>query len=111
MSQEIPTSSPIVKQPTFSLKWSEKLGYASGDLASCLYFGIFMNFLNYFYTDVFGISAAAVATMVFITRTWDWINDRSQCQPNQHPDGKVPTLVALDDSPVRHHWYPDLYHL
>jgi glycoside/pentoside/hexuronide:cation symporter, GPH family len=58
-----------------SLRWTEKIGYASGDFASCLYFGIFMNFLAYFYTDVFGITAAAVGTMIFITRTWDWIND------------------------------------
>lgn len=58
-----------------SLKWSEKIGYASGDFASCLYFGVFMNFLTYFYTDVFGIAAAAVGTMIFVTRTWDWIND------------------------------------
>ncbi len=34
-----------------------------------------MNFLSYFYTDVFGISATALATMIFVTRTWDWIND------------------------------------
>ncbi len=34
-----------------------------------------MNFMSYFYTDVFGITAAAVGTMVFVTRTWDWIND------------------------------------
>ena len=61
-------------EPTH-IKFKEKIGYASGDFASCLYFGIFMNFMNYFYTDVFGISAAAVATMIFITRTWDWIND------------------------------------
>jgi glycoside/pentoside/hexuronide:cation symporter, GPH family len=58
-----------------SLSFKEKFGYASGDFASCLYFGIFMNFLSYFYTDVFGITATAVATMIFITRTWDWIND------------------------------------
>jgi GPH family glycoside/pentoside/hexuronide:cation symporter len=58
-----------------TLTFREKFGYASGDFASCLYFGIFMNFMSYFYTDVFGISAAALATMIFITRTWDWIND------------------------------------
>jgi GPH family glycoside/pentoside/hexuronide:cation symporter len=58
-----------------TLTWTEKIGYASGDFASCLYFGVFMNFLAYFYTDVFGITAAAVGTMIFITRTWDWIND------------------------------------
>ena len=75
MNTDIPdTSAPAHHKPTH-IKFMEKIGYASGDFASCLYFGIFMNFLNYFYTDVFGISAAAVATMVFITRTWDWIND------------------------------------
>lgn len=57
------------------LTFKEKIGYGCGDFASCLYFGIFMNFMSYFYTDVFGISAAAVATMIFVTRTWDWIND------------------------------------
>jgi len=57
------------------LKMSEKLGYASGDLASCLYFGVFMFFLPIFFTDVYGLSAGAFATMIFITRTWDWIND------------------------------------
>ena len=44
-------------------------------MASCLYFGIFMNFMAIFYTDVFGISAAALGTMLFVVRTWDWIND------------------------------------
>jgi GPH family glycoside/pentoside/hexuronide:cation symporter len=58
-----------------NLSFKEKFGYAGGDFASCLYFGIFMNFMGYFYTDVFGIGAAALATMIVITRTWDWIND------------------------------------
>lgn len=66
---------PPAKDPGAPLSWTEKIGYASGDFASCLYFGVFMNFLAYFYTDVFGISAAAVGTMLLITRTWDWIND------------------------------------
>lgn len=61
--------------PTAKLGWAEKLGYASGDVASCLYFGIFMNFLAIFYTDVFGITPAALGTMLLFTRTWDWIND------------------------------------
>lgn len=57
------------------LTWTEKLGYASGDVASCMYFSIFMNFLAYYYTDVFGISAAAFGTMIFAVRTYDWIKD------------------------------------
>lgn len=61
--------------PAVKLKWSEKFGYAAGDMASCLYFGIFMNFMAIFYTDVFGISPAVLGTMLIFTRTWDWIND------------------------------------
>lgn len=61
--------------PAAKLGWGEKFGYAAGDMASCLYFGIFMNFLAIFYTDVFGISPAVLATMLIFTRTWDWIND------------------------------------
>jgi glycoside/pentoside/hexuronide:cation symporter, GPH family len=72
------TSSQPGDQPentAVAIDWREKAGYASGDFASCLYFGVFMSFLSYYYTDVFGITAAAVGTMVFVTRTWDWIND------------------------------------
>lgn len=69
-----PTSSPD-NDPTKKIGWREKLGYAAGDMASCLYFGIFMNFLAIFYTDVFGIAPAALGTMLLIVRTWDWIND------------------------------------
>lgn len=76
-SSAVPLSRP--PQPSspsiFKLSWTEKLGYAAGDFGSCLYFSIFMNFLSYFYTDVFGISAAAVGTMILITRSWDWIDD------------------------------------
>ena len=57
------------------LSFREKFGYAGGDFASCLYFGIFMNFMSYFYTDVFGIGASALATLIFIVRTFDWIID------------------------------------
>lgn len=66
----VPDSDPAAK-----LKMSEKVGYAFGDFSSCLYFGIFMNFLTYYYTDVMVIGATAAATMIFVTRTWDWIND------------------------------------
>lgn len=57
------------------LSWSERIGYGMGDVGSCLYFTIFMSFLAYFYTDIYGISAAAVGTMLFVVRTYDWIKD------------------------------------
>lgn len=53
----------------------EKVGYSLGDMASNLYFQTWILFLMYFYTDVFGVSAAAVGTMFLITRLWDAVND------------------------------------
>lgn len=53
------------------IKLPEKMGYALGDTASGLYFHTFSQFLMYFYTDVFGLSAAAVGTMFLITRFFD----------------------------------------
>jgi GPH family glycoside/pentoside/hexuronide:cation symporter len=57
------------------LSLTEKLGYASGDVASCLYWQTFSLFLLNFYTDVFGIGAAAAGTMLLITRIWDTAAD------------------------------------
>ncbi len=53
----------------------EKVGYSLGDVASSLYFNMFMLYLLYFYTDVFGISAVAAGTMIGITRLWDAFTD------------------------------------
>ena len=60
---------------TIKISIKEKIGYSVGDTASNLYFQTWMLFLLYFYTDVFGIPAAAVGTMFLVTRIWDAIND------------------------------------
>jgi GPH family glycoside/pentoside/hexuronide:cation symporter len=51
--------------------WKERIGYAVGDLGFCLYWNTFSIFLPIFYTDTFGISAAAAGTMLAVTRIWD----------------------------------------
>ncbi|WP_206485955.1 MFS transporter [Thalassotalea sp. G2M2-11] len=55
--------------------FKEKVGYGLGDFASSMYWKIFSVYLMVFYTDVFGISAAAVGTMFLVTRIWDTVND------------------------------------
>lgn len=57
------------------LGFTERLGYGLGDTASNFFFQTFNIFLLYYYTDVFGISAAAVGTMFFVTKLWDAVND------------------------------------
>ncbi|WP_428242332.1 MFS transporter [Gynuella sp.] len=53
----------------------EKVGYGFGDLASNVVFTTVGTYLMFFYTDVFGISAAIVGTLFFVTRMWDAISD------------------------------------
>ena len=57
------------------LKLSEKIGYGLGDAASSMFWKIFGMYLLFFYTDIFGISAAAVGTMFLITRIGDAVFD------------------------------------
>ncbi|WP_294616388.1 MFS transporter [uncultured Bacteroides sp.] len=52
-------------------KLTEKIGYGLGDMASSMFWKLFGTYLMIFYTDVFGLSAAAVGTMFLITRIWD----------------------------------------
>jgi GPH family glycoside/pentoside/hexuronide:cation symporter len=49
----------------------EKIAYGFGDFASSMFWKLFSVYLLFFYTDVFGIAAAAVGTMFLITRIWD----------------------------------------
>ena len=57
------------------LSFGEKAGYALGDVASNMIWQTLMFFLPIFYTDTFGIPAAAVGTMFIIVRIFDGIND------------------------------------
>jgi GPH family glycoside/pentoside/hexuronide:cation symporter len=53
----------------------EKLAYGCGDFASVLYWQTFMRYLPFFFTDVFGLSAAALGTMLLVSRAWNGIDD------------------------------------
>lgn len=59
--------------PKLSLK--EKISYGYGDIASNFVWGMVTSYLLFFYTDVFGITAAAAGTLFLITRIFDALND------------------------------------
>ena len=61
------------KKDDFGIK--DKVGYMLGDVSSALLFNFIGSYLLVFYTDVFGISAAAVGTLMAVSRVWDAIND------------------------------------
>lgn len=57
------------------LSWRERIGYGLGDAGFNFYWAIIGSYLVFFYTDVFGIGAAAAATMVTVTKIIDAITD------------------------------------
>jgi GPH family glycoside/pentoside/hexuronide:cation symporter len=57
------------------LRFREKLGYGLGDTASNFFFATFNVFLLYYYTDIFGLTAAAVGTMFLLTKILDAVSD------------------------------------
>jgi len=60
-----------------SLKLSvkEKIGYSLGDTASHFVWDMVGFWLLFFYTDVYGISAAAAGTIMLVARFWDMAID------------------------------------
>ena len=92
---------------TSGIRAKDKFGYAMGDLASCLVFGLTQSVLNKYYTDVLEISVLSVMIMTIIARVWDAVNDpiwgRIIDGAKKHPDGRyrhwikvfaVPTSLA-----------------
>lgn len=56
-------------------KWGKRIGYGIGDLGCNLVFSTMSSYLLIFYTDVFGIAAAAAGTMMLVTKLVDAITD------------------------------------
>ncbi|WHY16952.1 glycoside-pentoside-hexuronide (GPH):cation symporter [Paenibacillus sp. G2S3] len=53
----------------------DKMGYLFGDFGNDFFFILASSFLMVFYTDVYGISAAAVGGLFLIARLWDAVAD------------------------------------
>lgn len=64
---------PKDKLSAISLK--EVIGYAVGDAGFNFYWIIIGSYLSYFYTDIFGLSAAAAGTMFLVTKIVDAFTD------------------------------------
>ena len=64
-------------KPKFTnpLSTKEIIGYAVGDAGFNFYWIIIGSYLSYFYTDIFGISAAAAGTMFLVTKIVDAVTD------------------------------------
>lgn len=60
---------------TGSISFREKVAYGVGDIGFNFYWANISAFLLIFYTDVFGISAAAAGTMMLVTKIVDAFTD------------------------------------
>lgn len=58
-----------------AIKTREMVGYAFGNMAQNIIYLMISVYLLYFYTDVFGITAAAAGTLFLVARIFDGIND------------------------------------
>jgi len=58
-----------------NLTRTEKFGFGLGDTASNIVYQAVINILLYFYTDVYGIEAAAAGTLLLVVRVFDAIID------------------------------------
>ena len=57
------------------LSIKEKIGYGMGDAGCNIIFGAIMLFVNYFYTDIFGLAPALVGVMLLSIRVIDAVTD------------------------------------
>ena len=75
------TSAPItqtdIAQRTAkeALSMREKVGYGLGDAGGTVITCLIMNFLTFFYTDIFGLTPALVGTLFMALRVFDAISD------------------------------------
>lgn len=64
-----------MKQVAAKLSVKEKVGYGVGDTASHFVWDMVGFWILIFYTDVYGISAAAAGTIMLVARLWDMVSD------------------------------------
>ncbi|MEO1518857.1 MAG: MFS transporter [Bacteroidota bacterium] len=57
------------------LSFKEKLGYGLGDTACHFAWDMAGMFLFFYFTDVYGISAAMAGTIMLVARVWDAVSD------------------------------------
>lgn len=75
MSVTLPPDSRATAVPAARLSFREKAGYALGDAAANFVFQTMLIFQLSFYTDTFGLTAAAAGTLFLVVRAWDAVFD------------------------------------
>ena len=89
---------------TSGIKARDKIGYAMGDFASLLVFGLVQSVLQRYYTDILQIRIESIMLMMVIARVWDAINDpiwgRIIDNAKPAPDGRYRRWIKIFALPV-----------
>jgi glycoside/pentoside/hexuronide:cation symporter, GPH family len=67
-------STPVTNSAAEKVNFAEKIAYGMGNFGTQMVFNPATTFMVFFYTDVVGIAAATVGTMLFISRFFDVLN-------------------------------------
>jgi GPH family glycoside/pentoside/hexuronide:cation symporter len=57
------------------LKWYNKVGYGSGDLAANCFYGIISSFVMIYLTNTVGLDSAIVGTLILVSKLFDGVTD------------------------------------
>ena len=71
------------------LKWYNKVGYGSGDIAGNVVYALLAAFVMIYLTDIIGLNAGIVGTLIAISKIFDGISDvffGARCHDRQDQD-------------------------
>ena len=57
------------------LKWYNKVGYGSGDIAGNVVYAFLSSFLMIYLTDTIGMSSGIVGTLMMVSKLFDGVTD------------------------------------
>ena len=63
-----------MKEKTY-LKWYNKVGYGSGDIAGNVVYALLSAFVMIFLTDTVGMNAGIVGTLIAVSKLFDGVSD------------------------------------
>ena len=71
------------------LKWYNKVGYGSGDIAGNVVYAFLTSFVMIYLTDTIGLNAGIVGTLIAVSKLFDGVSDIFDTAIN------VPTIPAF----------------
>ena len=57
------------------LKWYNKLGYGSGDIAGNVVYAFLTSFVMIYLTDTIGLNAGIIGTLIAVSKLFDGVSD------------------------------------